>query len=211
MSEITLEKKYVLEYIKDILNDVKLNGVNIGEAKYHHNTSYSNAPLICQYGILSLQDIKNHKINDYTDECLKMMSDTDSHINGSDSVSLSVVGLDDLYPDEDEYNPHKPNEVDFRVSSGIKAYRSTLHYGNEYLSKSIGIDKLRAIDIYLLELISKELNNIDKIIEKYNNLIKICISMKQTNLDIPLREISFDTNYALDIDKLSKCQKVKLK
>ena len=210
MDKITLEKKYALEYIKDILNDVRLRQVNVKNAKYHHNTSYRNAPLVCEYGILSLQDIKKHKIRDYTDEFLKIMSDTESHINGSDSVSLSVVGLKDLYPDEDEYDPHNAHEVDFRVSSNITAYRSTLHYGNEYLAKSIGIDQLRSVDVYLLELISKE-ENIDKILAKYNDLIKICISMKKMNLDIPLREISFDNNYSLDIDKLSKHQKVKIK
>lgn len=210
MSNIILEKKYALEYVKDILNDVRLKETNIKNAKYHHNTSYSNAPLVCQYGILSLQDIKKHKIRDYTDEFLTRMSDIESHINGSDSVSLSVVGLDDLYPNEDEYNPHSSHLVDFRVTSDIKAHRSTLHYGNEYLSDSISIDKLRAIDIYLLELISKE-SDINKVIEKYNDLIKICISMKKMNLDIPLRELSFDTNHAIDIDRLSRYQKVKLK
>lgn len=211
MSNIILEKKYALEYVKDILNDVRLKETNIKNAKYHHNTSYSDAPLVCQYGILSLQDIKKHKIRDYTDEFLERMSDIESHINGSDSVSLSVVGLTDLYPNEDEYNPHSPNLVDIRVSSDTNAYRSTLHYGNEYICReSIGIDKLRAIDIYLLELISIE-KDIDKVIEKYNNLIRICISMKKMNLDIPLRELSFDTNHALDIDRLSQHQKVKLK
>ena len=68
MNKVILEKKIALEYIKDILNNVKKNGVDIENARYHHNTNYSRAPLVCQYGILSLQDIKKYKIFDYTDE-----------------------------------------------------------------------------------------------------------------------------------------------
>lgn len=48
------------------------------------------------------------------------MSDTESHVNGKNSVSLSVIGLKDLYPNEVEYNPFSPNLVDFLITSDIK-------------------------------------------------------------------------------------------
>lgn len=141
------------------------------------------------------------------------MDDTDSHVNGIDSISLSVVGLTDLYRDEFEYDPYNPTQVDFNISSDVKAHRLTTHYGNEFLcNDSISIDKLRSVDIRLLELIklSEKGYSIRDIIDKYNCLKDIALAIKQSNLDIPFREMSSD-NLTMDIDKVSVTPKLILK
>ena len=77
------------------------------------------------------------------DEMIKTMDDLDSHANGSESISLAVVGLDDLNPDEFEYDPFSEKQVDILITSDIVARRVTTNYGNEFLSdKSIDVDKL---------------------------------------------------------------------
>ena len=219
MTTILLEKKYVLEYLKDILNDVKKTSFVVNHAKYHHNTSYRDASSICQYGILSLVDLDKLGLKNYTTEFLQKMDDIESHVNGSTAVSLSVVGLQDLYPNEDEYDPFIPSKVDFLISSDIKVGRSAIHYGNEFLSyESIGIDKLRSVDIRLLKLIelvekgfSSNYYSIESVIEKYNYLKNIALTMKQFQLDIPLREMSYQDNSLMDVDKLSSTPKLLLK
>ena len=151
MDKISIERKYILEYIKDTLNDTKIKSKYITDAKYHHCTNYSDAASILKYGILSMEDIKKIGIKEYTQETLEIMKDTESHINGIDAISLSVVGLDDLYPNEDEFNPLSPETVDFCIDSSIQPSRSTLHYGNEYLSKeSITLDKISKSPVHYI-------------------------------------------------------------
>lgn len=219
MNTITLEEKYILEYIKDILNETKLGTTSVNNAIYHHNTNYCDAASICKYGILSIEDQKKLGIKNYSEDFLKTMDDIESHINGNNGISLAVMGLKDLYPDENEYNPYKPGLVDFIISKEIKTYRIPLHYGNEFLSyQSISNDKIRAVDIRLLlliEIIEKRnyLNNfsITSTIEKYNHLKNIALTIKQLNLNIPLREMSYQDNTLLDIDKLSTAKTLILK
>ena len=42
MNKKIIEEKYVLEYIKDMINDYGIKLVEVNNAKYHHNTSYKN-------------------------------------------------------------------------------------------------------------------------------------------------------------------------
>lgn len=215
---VLLEQKYILEYIRYLLNDMRLGSISINDAKYHHNTAYEDASSICKNGILTMLDMKKIGIKDYSDEFLKTMSDIESHINGIDSVSLAVVGLTDLYPDEDEYNPFTPTEVDFLVTSNLRAGRSSIHYGNEFLSyKSIGIENLKSVDIRLLQLLDSlskkesDVETIKRVINKYNSLKNIALTMKSTHLDIPLREMSYQDDTMMDVDKLSTIPKLVLK
>ena len=213
MKKIYLEEKYVLEYIRDMLNSFKKQSVEINDAIYHHNTSYFNATLLIKYGILTILDLKELGIRKYSDKELKIFDDVESHVNGTDAVSLSVVGLTDLYPHEIEYNPFKSSTVDFCISSDIKVCRLTQHYGNEYLHfGKIETDKFKSIDIRLLQLIAekKETTSIEEIILRYNCIKDIAIAMKQFNLDIPFRDMSND-NLTLDIDKVSNTPKILLK
>lgn len=215
MDKISIERKYILEYIRDTLAGVKIKSINITDAKFHHCTKYQDAASILKYGILSMEDIKKLGLKDYSQEIMEIMKDTESHINGIDAISLAVVGLDDLYPNEDEFNPYSPENVDFLIDSQVQASRSTIHYGNEFLSKeSITLDKIKSADIRILEYLNK-INSyanytLESALKKYNCLKDIAITIKKSQKDISLREMS-NSNITMDIDKLSSLPTLTLK
>ena len=93
MNEKIIREKYVLEYIKDILSTYSYALKNVDDAKYHHNASYKDARFIIKYGILSMEEINKLGIKSYSEEDLNLMDDIESHVNGKDGVSLSIVGL----------------------------------------------------------------------------------------------------------------------
>lgn len=147
---------------------------------------------------------------------LKKFEDDDFHVNGIDAVSLSISGMDDLYGDEEEYNPFEPDKVDFLVSSEVMASRNSTNYGNEFLSMgSISIDKIKAIDIRLIDLMNKIGENshytTEGMVNKYNTLRDIARTIKEYNLDIPLREMSYGEEYSIDIDYLARRPRLKIK
>lgn len=211
MSKIHLEEKFVLEYIRDELNSFKIMSKEVNDARYHHNASYENLSSILRHGILSLLESNKLGITKYTEEDLYIMNDITSHVNGNDSISLSVVGLNDLYLNEDEYNPYSPNYVDLIISSDVKARRSSIRYGNEFLVQDkIGVNKIKSVDIRLLNQIEQKKYDIQKIIRNYNYLREFALTIKELNLDVLLREMSSD-NLTLDIDKISKTPQIVLK
>lgn len=214
MNKICIEEKYILEYIRDMLNDYKTKTVEVNNAMYHHNTSYSKVPTVLKYGILSLNELNRLGIRKDTPEFLKNMSVEDSHINGVDGISLSVVGLTDLYRDEEEYDPFNVEYVDFLVSSDLlPMMRMTYHYGNEFVyEKTIDVEKIKSLDFRLLKLIEqqKDLSNVKNVIEKYNNLKDIALTMKELQIDMPIREMSKD-NLTIDVEKLASTPKLVLK
>lgn len=210
---VSAEEKDVLKYIEYMLNCFKTQNIEIDNAKYHHNTSYKTTPLVLKNGILSISDLNKLGIKKYSKKILNTMSDTSSHVNGIDAISLSVVGLKDLYRDEFEYDPFNPNQVDLLISSDISAHRDSTHYGNEYLSySSIPNNKIKSVDVRIIELIksAKCIQDIQNIIEKYNNLTNIALTLKDLNLNIPLRDMSKE-NLTMDIDKVSMAPKLILK
>ncbi len=217
IDNIILPKDYVLEYISDTISSVREKGSEISNAKYHHNTNYENAASTCKYGILTLKDLNIYGLRHDSEELLKIMADSSSHVNGDNAVSLAVVGLNDLYEDELEYDPFSPNMVDFLVTSDLKAGRSSINYGNEFLCyHSISPADLRSLDIRILQLIKKQGNNIDiakiqDILQKYNYLVTTALELKRLNRELPLREMSEKSIFALDLDKLSKQPKLTLK
>lgn len=219
MEKITLEEKYILEYIKTMISELKEGKYTVNNARYHHNSSYNNAASICRYGILTLNDLHRLKIKKFSEEFLKVMSDTTSHVNGNEQISLSVVGLTDLYPDESEFFPECPIEVDFIISSSIPAARHSRHYGNEYLSRgSISNKDIKSVDTRLLKMIElmeqgTKLPNYhpEELIKKFNCLKDIALVIKETNLNIPIREMSDNQEYLLNIDKISKNPQLILK
>lgn len=120
----------------------------------------------------------------------------------------------DLYRDEFEYDPFQESLVDFLVSSDIKVYRRSTHYGNEYIAnKCIEINKIKSIDIRLLKYLnnidSKE--KIDSLIQKYNSLIEMSTRIKNCSLNITIREMSDENNISLNIDKLYDSPKLVLR
>lgn len=216
MKRIYIREKYVLEYIKNMLNCCFYSLKSIDAAKYHHNTSYEAAPSIIKYGILSMEDINNLGIKLYSKDCLNLMDDIESHVNGRNGVSLSVIGLSDLYKGEEEFNPYESNYIDFLVDSNIKAFRNTIHYGNEFISEGrINSDKIKAADIRLIKYIDslykKDIFSIIEVINKYNQIIMMSKEIVEAGKDIQIREMSDGVKKNIDVIKMSKTPKLILK
>lgn len=215
------EEKFVLEYMRDNLVNLLTKECEVENARYHHNTGYAEAASVVQWGILSLNLLNKLGIKNYSSKFLEIMSDTSSHVNGIDGVSLAVVGLNDLSPNEYEYDPFNFTQVDFLVDSGIKAYRTSVNYGNEFISKELIYPKsLRAIDLRLIEYINlidndenlkSRHNMLLKVIESYNCISEIAFAIEKMNLNIPIREMSFNRNYTLDVKRLIRLPKLSLK
>lgn len=158
--DVFINKREKLLEIKYILEDCLTKKDILDESLYHHNVSYSDTPSVIKNGVLSLREQNKRGITNYSEEKIKVLDDTESHINGIDGISLSVVGLNDLMKDEEEYNPFNSRCVDIVISKDIKAYRNSSHYGNEYIADRIILpDKFKAIDIrlllYIQELLKK--------------------------------------------------------
>ena len=125
MHKIYLEAKDALEYIKESIEESKIKSIDIKNARYHHNSDYQNAPSIVKHGLLPIGELHSLGVKNFTDKFLKLSDDITSHINGNDGISLSVVGLKDLYKDEDEYDPFVPHNVDFIISNNVRAVSYT--------------------------------------------------------------------------------------
>ena len=208
MNKIEIDERDIIEFIRDTLYSSRICLENIENANFHHNTSYKNAPLVCKYGIMPLLELNKIGIRNDSKEFLTIMSDIESHVNGSDGISLSVLELKDLYSYENEYNPLNPNVVDFIISNDITAYRNTFHYGNEYIHYgSIGLEKILSLDCRLLEYISlknnRQISN-EKLIEMYNYLLESAIMIKKMKSGLLIREMSKNDSFGIDIDKFSK-------
>ena len=103
MSKILLDKKEILDYVEDSLTEVITPPIEVYDDKFHHNTRYEDTISIIENGILSGKE--QNKLGIVSDETLELFDDTESHANGSESISLAVVGMTDLNPDEFEYDP----------------------------------------------------------------------------------------------------------
>lgn len=213
MNKKIIRKKYAFEYIKDMLSTYLCTLKNIEAAKYHHNSPYEYASFIIKNGVLSMEDINKLGIRSYSKEDLKLMDDIESHVNGRNGVSLSIVGLTDLYKGEEEYDPFMTNMVDFLIDDNIKAFRNTIHYGNEFVSESkITSDKIKSADIRLIKYIQDLSKNNDRdiidAVNKYNNLILMSKEIISGNKDIQIREMSDGFNKNIDIEKMSETPKL---
>ena len=212
MKKIYVQKENVLNYILELLNIYKGETIKLENARYHHNTDYKDGKNVVENGILTLQSLSDKGLMELSKEQLKIMDDTSSHINGINGVSLAVVGLKDLYRDEFEYDPFDDSKLDIIVDTSLHARRTSTNYGNEYIADGdIDISYIRAIDIRLEECINKVLNTDDErviieIVEKFNYLIDISSSL--INLNILLREASFEQYKVLDKENIAKLNKI---
>lgn len=207
MKKVVLKEKYCLEYIKDAFNNFKKNRHEVEKADYHHNCSYDSILSILENGILPIKQLHSKKIRNFSDEELLICSDVESHANGFDGISLSKVGLDDLYHNEYVYNPLRCGYIDLIISNCVKAFRYTVNYGNEFITyQKIPVDYIKSIDIRLLEYIAdyKKGNGLNNIVEKYNSLIRISQKIIDDSSNVTVREMSDDNNCELDVDGLSK-------
>lgn len=221
MKSIYLEEREILEYIKSSLHDFKIEIKEIEDAKYHHNAKYEHTPLIINHGLLPISEQHKLGLINYTDKQLLLMSDSSSHVNGIEHISLSIQDLKDLSKKEWEYDSSVPYHVDLRISSSLKTYRDSTNYGNEFLHRGkINQEHIKAIDIRLLLYIeelertskrNESLEEIVKIVNKYNSLQEMAYNLQNSDLEIPLREVSESIPYILDINKVSESPKLILK
>lgn len=220
MSDIKLDRCDVVNYVKNTLDNNKTNFDEVTDAKYHHNTKYCDASSVIRLGILTMSELNKLKLRHDSPESLKVMNDTLSQVNGLDGVSLAVTGLDDLYPDEDEFDPFLSDAVDFRIADTLspRPGRDSTKYGNEFIYRGIiKPEEFRAIDIRILEYIEQLENNvsnmgsrsIEELKNNYNNLLDMLKVLKDANLDVPVRE-TFG-GFSIDKEKMSECPRIVIK
>ena len=182
MSDIKLDRCDVVDYVKNTLDNSKTNFDHVTGAKYHHNTKYCDASSVIRFGILTMSELNRLKLRHDSPESLKIMNDTLSQVNGLNGVSLAVTGLDDLYPDEDEFDPFLSDAVDFRIADTLspRPGRDSTKYGNEFIYPGVvRPEEFRAIDIRILEYIEQLENNvsnmgsrsIEELKNNYNNTV----------------------------------------
>lgn len=218
MEKVIIEEKHVPEYVMDILSDCKTGRKEeVKHAKFHHNTIYESAANILRYGILPLRELNRLGLRHDSEKFLELMDDIESHVNGIEGVSLFVTGLNDAAPDKFIFNSESNAHVDFLVTSDVEAGRCGTNYDDEYICRRpITPELLRAMDIRLLsyakEVIQHSDNNKNVIglIERYNCLKEIALTLKETGLEIPFREVS-DDNSVLDADRVSNIPALTLK
>lgn len=220
MSDIKLDRCDVVNYVKNTLDNSKTNFDEVTDAKYHHNTKYCDASSVIRLGILTMSELNKLKLRHDSPKSLKVMNDTLSQVNGLDGVSLAVTGLDDLYPDEDEFDPFLSDVVDFRIADTLspRPGRDSTKYGNEFIYRGIiKPEEFRAIDIRILEYIEQLENNvsnmgsrsIEELKNNYNNLLDMLKVLKDANLDVPVRE-TFG-GFSIDKEKMSECPRIVIK
>lgn len=221
IKEIIIKESEVEKFVKEIINSAKTQPVNVENALYHHNTKYEYVPFNIRNGLMSVMMLQKYGRVNYTEEQLSAFENDCYNVNGIYCISLSKVGLADQYSDNDEeYNPLKGNMPDILISSDIFARRRPKNYFNEYLADDIILpDKFKAIDVRIIKVSennekvyrwpSREARILD-LKKMYNGLSEIAIAIKEMNLDIPLREMSYEDNMVLDIDKVASFPKISL-
>ena len=216
-NEVILNEKDILAYIKDAIKSCNYGKLSMQQGLFHHNTNYKSLLSVIKYGLLSIEGLRNHGVYNISEDTLKLADDELSHINGKNGISLSKVGLTDLYRDEFEYNPLNPQYVDIQIDD-VTARRNSEHYGNEFIAMdSIGNDKFKCIDTRLLELCKLYENNSlrnynsQDLINNLNSLIESANYLKQNNLYIPIRDTSFNEENIIDIDKIANTSKISCK
>ena len=206
-----LEEEFIKEYIEEVLYSNLYDGEEVCDAKYHHNSWYDSVPSILKNNILSIRRLNELGLAEFSKEQLTVLDDTTSHANGIDEISLSVVGLDDLYRDEFEYNPFHSNFVDYVISNEVNARRYTENYGNEFIVRDeILLSCIRTIDFRLIKYMKHNLYNdellgnvYDNFINKYNTILYVARKIERQELPIQIREMSY-IQKSLDVNSMSK-------
>jgi hypothetical protein len=220
MKEIAVDRRQICDYIREKMSDFSKYPVEVVNTEYHHCTLYGDGLSIVMNGILTLSELNRLGVKKYSNDQLKRLSIVDSHVNGIDGISLAVMGLKDLYDNEEEYCPYCNNRLDFLIDSQVHAHRIATNYGNEYISyENIENSMIKAVDIRLLCYIKEKENNIEeltndeyiKITEKYNHIRSIANVIVKQNFDIIMRENSEFKNTYLDLEKIVDSPKLVLR
>lgn len=220
-NRIEIEGVFAYELIKNIIHDSKTSHKEVKDVKYHHNRSYTSTPTVIKKGILPMSECVKIGVLKVSEVDLKKYNE-ENHVNGTASVSLASTDVDysKLYRGEMVYCPFCSHSTDILISSNVKAYRNTTNYYNEFLADvSILSENFRSVDIRILKNFSNNSGchdigetsaNLQKKIEKYNNLRNIALAIIDSGLDIPLREMS-EEEITLDLEKISKAPILVLK
>lgn len=216
LNVINYDFNKIYSLVKEAIYSCKEPFTEVDNAKFHHNIAYKDLPAVLQYGILSyrkkIEKIENRQLNDnerfiYNDEC---------HVNGIDSVSLSSMEINKNLVSDDEwlYDHEDHNTADIVVSSDVRVVRNRTNYANEFLVDDIvATNQFKAIDFRLLSdnyiTTSNEFDR-ERFIENYNSLRKIAISLKENNLNIPIRERSLE-DFNLNVDALETLPELRVK
>ncbi len=218
---VEVEHIHIQGLIKEIIHDSKTKPREVTDVKYHHNRSYSSAPTVIRNGILSLSESTKKGITNFSEQDLQKY-DREDHVNGITKISVASTDVDHskLYRGEMVYCPFHPCSIDILISGEVKAYRDTTNYYNEFLIDKMILPKsFRSVDIRILKIFSDKtiyrdsdstLVKIQKTIDKYNRLREIALALMESELDIPLREMS-EENVTIDLDKMSKAPVLVLK
>lgn len=138
----------------------------------------------------------------------------DFHVNGTDCISLSTFDIDMSRVNDDEwlYDYRMCNDADILISSDVKAFRNTTNYTNEFLVDHVIQPKyFKAIDLRLLSQDNtSDDSKIQKLINNYNYLRSIAISLYNKGLNIPLRERGME-DFNLDINKVKTLSELRVK
>ncbi len=204
----------IYEFVRDNVYSCRTAFTKVSNARFHHNIDYKHVPSAVKHGILSYyyqkKVIENREL---TPDELYRYSD-DFHVNGTSFISLSTldIDMDSIYEDEWLYDYRTSSDADILVSSDVKAFRNATNYANEFLADGIiPTENFRAIDLRLLEAegINKG-NRIQKLINNYNYLRSIAVSLLENKIDIPLRERSIE-DFDLDIEKVKMLPELRVK
>ena len=204
--------KFILVLLDDISRRIKecaKEDNSIGDLCYHHNSRYIHASKIMKYGLLSIRQQAKLENRDLTKEELSLHYD-EMHVGGIDHVSLSKIDKNyDANPNEFLYDPYIHNELDIIIKNDIKARRSSFNYSNEYLVQDkILRESFSSIDLRILRNFIKfennrNIENLRRVIYHYNSLINVANEIVSSDIEIPLREMSFNP-VTLDKEKIIK-------
>lgn len=123
---------------------------------------------------------------------------SDCCVNGLEGVSVSSLDVDfsKMYKDECWYNPSRGVLANVVVSNEVRAAQVTDHYFNEFVVYGgIKPKYFKAIDVRVLRLLDYYKKDSDDVaikamLTQYNSLINIAKTMKELDINIPLRESS---------------------
>lgn len=215
------ERDLIYDLFLDIFLDSRIKTKEVHGIKYHHNRSYYSTSKVAKHGILSMKESYKLGLLDLTEEELKKYS-LEDHINGIDHISLASTEIDysKVRKNEFIYCPISFYGTDILISNNVKARRVSTHYYNEFLVEDKVLpEEFRALDIRILKEIRDKTTKysnymsesvLQDLINKYNNIRQIAMTIIESNLDIPFREMSFE-NITLDTAKIASAPILMLK
>lgn len=224
---IDINSDNAYKIIKDCIYSCATTPIKLDDIKFHHNLQIKTIPSVLKYGLLSNKyKAKIIEKRELTEIELYLYSD-EHHVNGINYISLSstMEDLSLMYRDEQLYDTYNTSISGIVISNEVKAMKTSINYYNEYLVENIiPVELFNSLEIRLLRLFENKFNNLSKeektkkIIEAYESLREIALTLKENNLDIPLRESSnvlcneqINNALTLDPEKIIKIPKLILK